>query len=359
MKATLLFATTLTMLLVSSGAKGMSELEELRARCNAQEQQIQSLEKRLRSSPGSATATETASSTVANSSGTHVVKAGESLDRIARQNGCSVEQLAQANGLRATSIIQPGQKLTLPGATSLASVASAEKPPLSSQPKASVSKYAGKTHKVRQGETYYSISKKYKMSIPSLMAANPKVKATALRPGLVLKLSKDSAPAPASPAPASTPVVAAKTPYPEAKSAPAPKASAPQPKTEPKHNSSTVPVIAEAPRGLRKTDAKPAAPQPAANSITETKAPASSPAPAAAAPAAQSKNEPQPASQASPSQNPEKKVRSVTVDNEMTYGDFAANHGTDTSRLNDLNGLDLTHATVLAKGSELYVPAQP
>ena len=38
---------------------------------------------------------------------------------------------------------------------------------------------------------------------------------------------------------------------------------------------------------------------------------------------------------------------------------LAATHGTDTSRLNDLNGLDLTQATVLAKGSELYVPAQP
>ena len=43
----------------------------------------------------------------------------------------------------------------------------------------------------------------------------------------------------------------------------------------------------------------------------------------------------------------------------MTYGEFASKHGTDTERLNALNGLDLTHATVLAKGSELYVPAQP
>jgi hypothetical protein len=49
----------------------------------------------------------------------------------------------------------------------------------------------------------------------------------------------------------------------------------------------------------------------------------------------------------------------VTIEGEMTYGEFAAKHGTDTSRLNDLNGLDLTTATVLAKGSELYVPAQP
>ena len=43
----------------------------------------------------------------------------------------------------------------------------------------------------------------------------------------------------------------------------------------------------------------------------------------------------------------------------MTYGEFATKHGTDAERLNALNGLDLTTATVLAKGSELYVPAQP
>jgi LysM repeat protein len=56
---------------------------------------------------------------------------------------------------------------------------------------------------------------------------------------------------------------------------------------------------------------------------------------------------------------PEGKIRTVMVETEMTYAEFAAKHGTDIARLNDLNGLDLTSATVLAKGSELYVPAQP
>ncbi len=52
-------------------------------------------------------------------------------------------------------------------------------------------------------------------------------------------------------------------------------------------------------------------------------------------------------------------IRSITIENEMTYGQFASTHGTNAERLNDLNGLELTSATVLAKGSELYVPAQP
>lgn len=56
---------------------------------------------------------------------------------------------------------------------------------------------------------------------------------------------------------------------------------------------------------------------------------------------------------------PARKAKSVMIDREITYGDFAAKHGTDTERLNDLNGLDLNMVTVLAKGSELYVPAQP
>lgn len=53
----------------------------------------------------------------------------------------------------------------------------------------------------------------------------------------------------------------------------------------------------------------------------------------------------------------EEKVHTVVVDAEMTFGEFASKHGTDIKRLNELNGLDLNSATVLAKGSELYVPS--
>jgi LysM repeat protein len=53
------------------------------------------------------------------------------------------------------------------------------------------------------------------------------------------------------------------------------------------------------------------------------------------------------------------KIRTVMVDEEMTYEEFALKFGTNVQRLNELNGLDLTSATVLAKGSELYVPSQP
>ncbi|MGJ8634371.1 MAG: LysM peptidoglycan-binding domain-containing protein [Luteolibacter sp.] len=49
----------------------------------------------------------------------------------------------------------------------------------------------------------------------------------------------------------------------------------------------------------------------------------------------------------------------VKISKEITYGQFAANHYTTTTRLDELNGLQLDSSTVLATGSELYVPAQP
>lgn len=351
MKATLLFTSTLSMLLASPGAMGMTELEALRAKCSQQEQQIQHLERQLGGvKTSTAAAAKSATPVSPAATGVHVVKSGESLERIARRSGCSASQLAKANGMKTTSIIHPGQKLTIPGVSKAVTPAAAEKTQVAAQSAPVTSKYAGKTHKVRQGETYFSISKKYRMSTTSLMAANPTIKATSLRPGLVLRLSKESAPA-ATPAaaPASAPLMAAKTAYPEAK--PAAKAPAPRPV------SNTIPVIAETPKGVQRAaaPAQPAAPEP--KPVVET--PAAAPAPQPVAKAEEPTPAPAPAASSLSTPNPEKKVRSVTVDNEMTYGEFASNHGTDTVRLNDLNGLDLTQATVLAKGSELYVPAQP
>lgn len=52
-------------------------------------------------------------------------------------------------------------------------------------------------------------------------------------------------------------------------------------------------------------------------------------------------------------------IRQITIDSEITYGAFAEKHGTSVERLNALNDLNLTSTTILAKGSELFVPAQP
>ena len=278
MKKSLLL-TMMTMALAQPAVLSASELEMLRARCQEQERQIQELQNRLRALEGKGAETAPAAGTTR----THTVRAGDSLEKIARQAGTSTAAIAKLNGLNASAVIHPGQKLKLPGA---ATAGRAHSPARDAA--------AARVHQVQPGDTFDAISRKYGVSIASLMAANPGVKATSLRPGQSLNL------------------VAASTPAASSRNASA----------------------ALAPTGTQTISTAPA---PAAST------PASSPA----------------SKEPTLSPTPEKKIRSVAIEVETTYGEFAAKHGTDTDRLNDLNGLDLSKTTVLARGSELYVPAQP
>lgn len=362
MKPTLLFALLTTVFSVPC-ATAMSELDALRARCAAQEQQIQRLEgevRRLKPAPAVSTSTAPAASTSRSSGGTYVVRAGDSFEKIARRNACSVAQLAKANGLKPTAIIHPGQKLTLPGSAAPSSVAAAAPAAKASAPSA----LSGKTHTIRAGETFASISRKHKTSVDALIAANPKVKPTALRPGQVIQLSAGSSAAAVEMA--SRPAA-----QPKATAAAAPRTQMSTAQAAPRSIGSSTPVLSTS-APVRET-ALPAASAPVPQVSTPVSTPVSAPlpsneilpadAPKSTATAAASAPESSAAASSTPAptspSNPEKKIRSVTIEGEMTYGEFAAKHGTDTSRLNDLNGLDLTNATVLAKGSELYVPAQP
>jgi LysM repeat protein len=272
MKTSLLLSMVL-LVVAQPAVLSASELEALRARCLEQERQIEDLQNQLQALQGK-------SSPAANSSTTYRVRAGDSLEKIARQAGATPSAVAKLNGLSVSSVIHPGQKLKLPvGANSGASPA----------PTPALEATAVRTHKVQSGDTFDGISRKYGMSVANLMAANPGVKATSLRPGQQLKLVAGSAAA-----------------------------------------TSTRSATASLP---------------ATGTQTISTAPRPTPAPVAKDPTL--------------SPTPEKKIRSVAIEEETTYGEFAAKHGTDTVRLNDLNGLDLSKTTVLARGSELYVPAQP
>lgn len=365
MKTTLLFVTLATWMM-GSDVFAMTELEALRERCARQEQQIQRLESQVRQQQGSevrstspvksAPAAESTASS--GSATTYVVRKGDSIERIARRHGCSAGSLAKANGLKSSELIHPGQKLKLPGSTAIARTAApTAKPAAPAQATAPAtaarteSAASSATHKIAPGETYASIARKHRVSVNSLIAANPGVKPTALRPGQVIRLG---ASAPSKPAPVPTlkptgesrPAQAIVSAIGSRKAEkPHTEAAAEVPPSITSHALASQTVATHAPASPAPVPTAAPEPSPAA---TPTPAAAPTPAPATAA-----------ATPPAPSNNPEKKIRSVTIEGEMSYGEFAAKHGTDTDRLNDLNGLDLTHATVLAKGSELYVPAQP
>ena len=324
MKPSLLF-TAQSLILATSPAFAKSELETLRALCAEQERQIRHLEdENMKLRDGGESSAQAArgdlkpaapavaeAGTATRPPATYVVKPGDSMEKIARKVGTSATQLAKANGLKSTAMIHPGQKLKVPGQTAAATTQPATPAPARSTT-------AAKSHTVREGETFYSISKKHGISTATLVAANPTVKASALRPGQVLRLG-GSAP--------STALV----------SAPASQIKA----------SSTVEKTTEPATKAPEVRPYKAPSAPVTSTETVEAPPASAPTPP---PVVEEETAPAPQ---------ENKFRAVTIDGEMTYGEFATKHGTDAERLNALNGLDLTTATVLAKGSELYVPARP
>lgn len=323
MKSTLLFAL-LPLVFSTPQLLAKSDLEVLRARCAEQERQIRELEDenaKLRSLHdvsvnaahakavvgGAATAGQAVQPT--GSGATYVVRAGDSWARIAGKFGIQSATLAELNGLKETSMIRAGQKLKVPGTGRAAAAGSTEAPTAPQPPVASPP--VGKTHLVKQGETFYSIAKKYGVSMDRLMAANPNIKASAMRPGQVVQLAKVT------------------------ETAEAPVATAPR---------TSKPPAAEA----RPSAPRPSSPSPALAGVARTSIPIST----AAAPVASPPAKVAATAQSTP-------CKTVMIDGRTTFGEFASQHRTNVARLNDLNALDLVETTVLAKGSELYVPAQP
>jgi LysM repeat protein len=334
MKPTLLL-TLLPLVLSTPRLLAKSDLEVLRARCAEQERQIRELEDenaklrslhnlsvnstRPKALPGGASAAAPAAP-AGGATATYVVKRGDSWERIAGKFGTKPAALASLNGMKESTMIHAGQKLKVPG-TPAAEAAPTAAPQSRPAPAPSL---AGKTHLVKQGETFYSIAKKYGVSSASLEAANPAIKPAAMRPGQVVHLSKPPATQPATVAAVAAPPKPAAVTSTAPTPAPAPK---PAPAQAPPSGALAAASHASLPVSTQQV--------PAASAKPAGTAAASSPAPA------------------------KTRVKSVLIDGKTTFGEFAAQHGTDVAHLNELNALDLVETTVLAKGSELYVPAQP
>jgi LysM repeat protein len=202
---------------------------------------------------------------------TYTVKPGDSLSKIARTQGCSVDALVKANSITLSTVIKPGLKLKIPGAQH------ADKPAPAML----------ESHVIAEGDTFSSISKQYGIPLETLIAANPSLDPKSLKLGQMVSLKSNK-------------VTTSQEP-------------GPNPETPPQVTTSASEIPA--------------------------------------------KNEPTPAKTGNPgADNVKTRVQSVTIDKEISYGEFAAKYGTDIERLNELNGLTLSSATVLAKGSELYVP---
>ena len=110
--------------------------------------------------------------------GWYRVRKGDTLGKIARRNGISIQRLCQLNGLKRNSTIRPGQRLRVSGSAKGGSVGKGGK----------ATKGGGATHTVRRGETLSSIARANGTSVKKLCQLNGIGKNSTLREGQKIRV---------------------------------------------------------------------------------------------------------------------------------------------------------------------------
>lgn len=119
---------------------------------------------------------------IAASRANYVVKKTDSAWSISKKYNVSVKTLVEANGLPNSKAIKPGMQLNIPGTPSEKSPADKKTRVQAAKTKEQATRYT-----VRQGDTIYSLSKRFGVTADSLKAWN-KIKGTDLRAGESLKV---------------------------------------------------------------------------------------------------------------------------------------------------------------------------
>lgn len=130
---------------------------------------------------------------------TITVQAGDTLSKLARANGTTVDALVKANGISNPNLIFVGQQLQTEGTANAAAPAQ----PAATQPAASApAASANGTYTVKAGDTLNRIAAANGTSVAALAAANGIQNINLIAVGQVLKLSADATAPAATPAPA-------------------------------------------------------------------------------------------------------------------------------------------------------------
>jgi LysM repeat protein len=161
---------------------------------------------KLRAAPAAAPVAKPAAPAAPAASGTYTVRAGDTISTIAGRHGVSTQAMLSANRLGWSSIIYPGQKLTVPGKGGAPAPAAKPAAP-AAKPAAPAAPAASGTYVVRAGDTIWAIASRHGVSVQAMFAANKIGASSIIYPGQKLTIPAKGSPAPA--AKPSTPAPAA------------------------------------------------------------------------------------------------------------------------------------------------------
>ncbi|WBU38751.1 LysM peptidoglycan-binding domain-containing protein [Homoserinibacter sp. YIM 151385] len=131
---------------------------------------------------GSGTAaTKPATAAVTTAGGSYTIRSGDTVSRIAARFGTTTKAVLDANGLKATSIIYPGQRIRIPasgGATATTGATGG-----SGSTGTSATSYT-----IRSGDTVTSIAKRFGVRVEALLAANGLKSSSIIYAGRTLRI---------------------------------------------------------------------------------------------------------------------------------------------------------------------------
>lgn len=131
-----------------------------------------------------------AARTAAPAAGSYTVRPGDTLGAIAARHGVSLQTLLASNKLSMTSIIYPGQRISLGSTAPAPGQTAAPK----AAPKAAPVSTAGATYTVKPGDTLGAIASRNGVSLQSILAGNNLSMTSIIYPGQKLKLGGSAAP---------------------------------------------------------------------------------------------------------------------------------------------------------------------
>jgi len=132
----------------------------------------------------------TISATAAGKTTNHTIKSGETLYTIAHKNHTTIEEVRKANGLKKGEMLKLGRVLTVPQNTYFPNKKTSKKVVKKATKKTTSHAFA--KHKIKSGETLYTIAHNNHTTIEEVRKANGLKKGEMLKLGRVLKVPQNT-----------------------------------------------------------------------------------------------------------------------------------------------------------------------